>query len=56
MTGYGITKKYGSGLSMNILHVQTGFFKNNVGDLLPVLRFLCGLYNFYNFVIMFSLI
>ena len=51
-----------AGLSMNILCVgnkslvQRGFFKNSTGDLLPVLKFLGGLYNFCNFVIVFSLI
>ena len=50
------------GLSMNILRagdqspVQRGFFKNRVGDLLPALRFLGGLYNFCNFAIIFSLL
>ena len=50
-----------SGLSMNILHVvdkslmQERFFKNSTGDLLPALRFLDGLYNFCNFVIILSL-
>ena len=45
---------------MNILHVgdklakQRGFLKNSMGNLLPALRFLDGLYNFCNFVIMFS--
>ena len=49
------------GLSMNILDagnkfpVQRGFFTNSTGNLLPVLGFLGGLYNFCNFVIMFSL-
>ena len=47
---------------MNILHagdkspVQGSFFQNSTGDLLPTLRFLGSLYNFYNFVIKFSLI
>ena len=51
-----------SGLSMNILcmcnksPMQTGFFTNNAVDLLPTLGFLGGLYNFCNFVIIFSLI
>ena len=46
---------------MNILHVdnklpvQRGFFANSAGDLLPALGFLGGLYNFCNFVIIFSL-
>ena len=50
-----------TGLSMNILHagdkspVQERFFKNSTGDLLPALRFLGGLYNFCNFVIILSL-
>ena len=35
--------------------VQRGFFKNSEGDLLHALMFLGGLYNFYNFVIIFSL-
>ena len=44
-----------TGLSMNILRVvQRGSFKNSVGDLLPALRFLGGLYDFYNFVIILS--
>ena len=34
------------------LPVQRGFFKNGTDDLLPALRFLGGLYNFCNFVIM----
>ena len=47
--------------SMNILctgdklPVQERFFKNSTGDLLPALMFLGGLYNFCNFVIIFSL-
>ena len=47
---------------MNILRagnkspMEKGFFKNSAGDLLPALRFLGGLYNFCNFVIVFSLI
>ena len=51
-----------SNLSMNILHagnkshMQRGFFTSSVGNLLPVLGFLGGLYNFCNFVIIFSLI
>ena len=50
-----------AGLSMNILRasnkllVQRGFFTNSAGDLLPTLGFLGGLYNFCNFVIIFSL-
>ena len=46
---------------MNILHtgnkspMQRGFFTNNTGDLLLTLGFLGGLYNFCNFVIIFSL-
>ena len=46
---------------MNNLHaddkstVQRVFFTNSVGDLLPALGFLGGLYNFFNFVIIFSL-
>ena len=49
------------GLSMNILNTgdklpkQRGFFTNSMGDLLPALGFLAGLYNFCNFGIMFSL-
>ena len=35
--------------------VQKVFFKNSTGDLLPTLRFLGGLYNFCNFVIIFPL-
>ena len=50
-----------SGLWINILcagHkslVQECFFKNSAADLLPALRFLDGLYNFCNFVIILSL-
>ena len=33
------------------LPMQRDFFKNSLGDLLPVLRFLGRLYNFCNFVI-----
>ena len=46
-----------SGLSMNILRagdkspVQKDFFTNSAGDVLPVLGFLGGLYNFCNFKI-----
>ena len=46
-------------LSMNILgmgyklQVQRSFFNNSVGDLLPALSFLGGLYDFSNFVIIF---
>ena len=46
---------------MNILHagdispMQEHFFKNSAGDLLPALRFMGGLYNFCNFVIILSL-
>ena len=49
------------GLSMNILlsgdklPLEIGFFTNGGGDLLPILGFLGGLYNFCNFVIIFSL-
>ena len=35
--------------------LQGGFFTNTTGDLLPTLRFLGRLYNFCNFVIIFSL-
>ena len=35
--------------------VQRGFFKNSAGDLLPASRFLGRLYNFCNFVLIFSL-
>ena len=47
-------------LLMNILHtgnmpMQRGFFTNSAGYLLPALGFLGGLYNFLNFVIIFSL-
>ena len=38
------------------LPVQRGFFINSAGDLLPALGFLRRLYNFCNFVVMFSLI
>ena len=47
---------------MNIVHagnkspMQRGFLKNSVGDLLPALKFLGKLYNFYNFVIILSLL
>ena len=50
-----------SDFSMNILGVsiksptQKGFFKYSREDLLPALRFLGELYNFCNFVIIFSL-
>ena len=50
-----------AGFSMNILYVddkspvQRGFFTNSVGELLPALGFLGRLYNFCNFVIIFSL-
>ena len=46
---------------MNILRagdkspMQWGFFTNSAGDLLPALDFLGGLYNFWNLVIIFSL-
>ena len=51
----------GTGLSMNILPVgnkspvQKGFFTNSPDDLLPTLGLLGRLYNFCNFVILFSL-
>ena len=35
--------------------VQRGFFRNSTGNLLPILGFLGELYNFCNFVIIFSL-
>ena len=47
---------------MNILRtgdkspVQRGFSTNSAGDLLPTLGFLGRLYNFCNFVIIFSLL
>ena len=50
-----------AGLSMNILCVgdklpmEEHLFKNTTGNLLPTLRFLGGLYNFRNFVIILSL-
>ena len=50
-----------TGLSMNFFHagnkspVQRGFFTNIAGDLLPTLGFLGGLYNFFNFTTIFSL-
>ena len=54
--------KYRAGLSINILGtgeklpVQRVFFKkNSMGDLLPAPKFLSRLYNFCNFVIVFSL-
>ena len=46
---------------MNILRlgdkspVQRGFFTNSAGDLLPAQGFLGRLYNFCNFIIIFSL-
>ena len=46
---------------MNILRagdkspMEKGLFKTGIVDLLPVLRFLGRLYNFLNFVIVFSL-
>ena len=46
---------------MNILHVgdkspsQQGFFTNTAGNLLFALKFVSGLYNFCNLVIIFSL-
>ena len=46
---------------MNILRagdkspMQKGLFKTGIVDLLPVLRFLGRLYNFLNFIIIFSL-
>ena len=36
------------------LPVQRGFFKNNLGDSLPTLSFLSGLYSFCNFVVIFE--
>ena len=36
--------------------MQRDFFKNSMADLMLSLRFLGGLYNFCNFVIIFSLI
>ena len=48
------------GLSINVLCVdsklsmQRVFFKNSMGNLLPVLRFPGGLYNFCIFIIIFS--
>ena len=50
-----------AGLSMNIfcagdkLPMEERLFKNTTGNLLPTLRFLGGLYNFRNFVIILSL-
>ena len=47
---------------MNILHkgnkspMQRGFSTNSMGDLLLVLGFLGGLYNFCNFVVIFFLV
>ena len=58
---YGIIFYHKSGLSMNILRagsklpMQRSFFTNSAGDLLPALEFLGRLYNFCNFVIIFSL-
>lgn len=40
----------------NKIPVQTGFFKNNMVDLLPALRFLSRLHNFWSFLFIFSLI
>ena len=46
---------------MNILRagdkstLQRGFFANSADDLLPALGFRDGLYNFCNFLIIFSL-
>ena len=46
---------------MNILHagnkspVQRGVSRNSADNFLPALSFLGGLYNFCNFVIIFSL-
>ena len=37
------------------LLMQRGFFTDSMGHLLPALGFLGGLYNFCNFVIIFSL-
>ena len=57
----GIIWKNISGLSMNILRasskslVQRGLFTNSAGDLLSAPGFLGKLYNFCNFVIIFSL-
>ena len=57
-----LSQLYSSGLSMNILRpgdkwpAQKGFFTKRAGDLLPALGFMGGLYNFCNFVIIFSLI
>ena len=53
---------HASRLSINILCAGNkspmlgGFFKNSMGDLLPALRFLGRLYNYCNFVIIFSVI
>ena len=50
-----------AGLSVIIVHagdklsVPRGFFTNSAGNLLPALGCLGGLYNFCNFVIIFSL-
>ena len=44
---------------MNILYtdnkspLQKGIFNNSMGNLLPALSFLGGLYNFCNFIIIF---
>ena len=38
------------------LPMQRSFFKNSMCDLVFALRFLGGLYNFSNFVIVFSLV
>ena len=35
--------------------MQRGFFSKNMGDLLSILGFLRRLYNFYNFVVISSL-
>ena len=56
-----LIKTVTTGLSMNILcagdksPVQRGFFTTSADDLLATLGFLGGLYNFCNFVIIFSL-
>ena len=50
-----------SALSINILHpgykspMKRGFFKNSTGNLLTNHRFLVSLYDFCNFIIIFSL-
>ena len=56
-----VISELAAGPSMNFLRagdkspLQRGFFTNSTGNLLLALGFLGGLYNFCNFVIIFSL-